>query len=306
MKKLRLLLILALTPAVASGTLRASGAGTTSGLTLLEPISAKAAGMAESGCSLSGEVYNFNYNPASIVTLSGQEASVMYKRGFDEDTVGSVMYGKNFSFASLAGSVLYYNTGDVTMYNASGQEVTETGQKDVVVIIGGAREIKGYPVGVNLKYISSEIFGEKASAFAVDLGAQYKGLAENLDVGLAVRNIGTEMEYIDEGDPLPLNICPGGSYTCKIKDDYVLLGALDLPYYTNEEEILMLLGLNCVYREMLALRLGYRLNISETKNEDEPLDAGFGFTWKKYTLDYAIGITRNLDNPHNISFSMKF
>jgi hypothetical protein len=297
-------IILVLNIIIACNILPAEGVGTSAGLTLLEPISARAAAMAESGCSLSGEVYNFNYNPASLTAVERPEISVMYMRGLAEDNLASIAFGKDFSFAPLGMSLIYYDTGKIEMYDVGGTAISETGQRDIVFTVGSAKNIFGYDVGLNLKVISSEIFGETAIAYAADLGWQYKDIIENLDIGVAVRNLGTELTYIDEGDPLPTNICPGGSFT-KSWETCSLLTSLDIPYYLNEEEVLALLGLECKYKEMFSIRAGYRTALTDTASKDRVISAGFGFNWNQYAFEYALGITRDVSNPHNISFKMQ-
>jgi hypothetical protein len=289
---------------IAGNVLMAEGVGTTAGLTLLEPVSARAAALAESGCSLSGDAYNFYYNPASLNVLENPELSVMYRRGLNEDNLASLVYGKKCSFAPIGMSLIYYNTGKITMYDYTGDEISKIGQRDIVFTIGAAKKIYNASVGLNLKYISSEIFGETASAFAVDLGWQHSDLSENLDVGLAIRNLGSELTYIDEGDPLPTNVCPGASYTKKWENSS-LLTSLDIPYYLNEEQALALLGFEGIYNELLSMRIGYSTALTDAVAEDKVFSVGFGFNWKQYSFDYALAVTSDVNNPHNISFKMQ-
>ncbi len=286
-------------------TMSFAGAGESAGLTLLEPVSARSAGLAEAGCSLSGDVVSIHYNPAGISGIENQAASVMYKRGLDEDTYASLIYARGFPFGNLGAAVLYYDTGEIELFDTGGNPVTEVGQRDIVFAVSFAKVLSGIPVGINLKLVSSEVFGENATAVAVDLGGQYGELAENLNIGLAVRNLGTELKYIDEGDPLPLNVCAGASYGISVKGGK-LKALLDLPYYVNEAEILSLLGIQYEYKELITARLGYAINISDSDSEAEPLNIGLGFKLDKYSIDYAIGITRDLDNPHYISLEACF
>ena len=79
-------IILLVICAVGYGMVHA-GAGESAGLTLIEPVSAKTAGLAEAGCSLGGDAVSLHYNPAGISGIENQSVSVMYKRGLDEDPV---------------------------------------------------------------------------------------------------------------------------------------------------------------------------------------------------------------------------
>ncbi len=162
-------------------------------------------------------------------------------------------------------------------------------------------------MGINLKVISSEIFGESATAFAVDLGSQYRKKLANgqLQTGISIQNLGTELTYIDEGESLPLTIRPGVSYMKELNSNAFLV-ACDIPYYVNEEEMLILFGFEYTYNKLFSLRGGYRLNLDDADKEDESINIGLGINWKSYSLDYAVGITDDLSMPHRVSVQMKF
>ena len=285
----------------------AKGAGSSAVSTLTQPVSAKAAGMAEACSSLSGEVLCLHYNPAGLSSLEKQEVLFMYQRGLDKDSLATLIYGKRLPFATLGGSILYYDTGKIELIDLAGKAINKTGQRDIIFTIGAAMPTYGgkIPVGINLKVISSQIFGESASGFAIDFGGQYKGLVEGLDIGLSFQNLGTKLKYISEGESLPFTMRLGGSYRRNFAK-HALTGSVDFPYYINEKEILALLGVEYRYKNLLSSRAGYRLNMSNSSGEDESFNLGLGITWENYSLDYAIGITKNLSLPHHISIQAKF
>ena len=311
MKKLKLILVILICNfsfVIWNSSLFAKGAGSSSGITLLQPVSAKAVGLAEACSAISGEVLTLHYNPSGLATLKGQEISLMYQRGLDEDSFASILYSKQFPFATLGASVLYYNTGKVELYDLSWEKISKVGQRDIIITVGAAREISKFSLGLNFKVISSQIFGERAAAFAMDFGSQYKGLIKNFNIGLSLQNFGTKLEYLSKGESLPLTIRFGTRYK-KNFTNHAFLCSIDFPYYINDEEILFLFGVEYTYKKLLSFRGGYRLNLMnlrDSSREDEPINCGIGITWKNYSLDYAIGITKNLDLPHRLSIGAKF
>ncbi len=118
----------------------AKGIGSSAGVTLLQPVSAKVSGLGEACASLSGEVFNLHYNPAGLAELKKQAVSLMYQKGLAEDNFTTLTYGKKFTLGTLGVSVLYYDTGEIEMYNTDGVLITEVGQKDMVFSIGGSEE----------------------------------------------------------------------------------------------------------------------------------------------------------------------
>lgn len=107
----------------------AGGAGSSAGLTLAETISAQTAGISESATALSGSINLIASNPAAIHSLEGNQASINYRAGLGEDMLASLLYGRRFSFASLGIAVNYYSTGEITMYDLSGNAVKKTGKE---------------------------------------------------------------------------------------------------------------------------------------------------------------------------------
>ncbi|MFC1501620.1 hypothetical protein ACFL58_04145, partial [Elusimicrobiota bacterium] len=84
------------------------------------------------------------------------------------------------------------------------------------LIFGYAGMINYVNVGVNIKYISSNIDDVTATAFAADIGAQKTYVDARIQVGAAVQNLGSEVKFNFEGDPLPLNFRLGAKYALPI------------------------------------------------------------------------------------------
>lgn len=283
----------------------AKGAGSSAGATLTQSVSAKAASMADAYSSLSGEVIALHYNPAGLSTLQESELSTMYLRGLNNDTLGSIIFGKNFSFGTIAASILYYDTGKIELYDLAENKISKIGKRDIIVTVGIGKSIfkEKVGLGLNIKGISSEIFGEKAHAFAADIGAQYHGL---IDMGLSVQNVGTALTYIDKKESLPEIVRLGMSHTISFTQ-HAITTAVDVPYFINEEETLGLAGLEYCYDNLFSVRGGYRFNFTDSsRNDEQQVIAGIGLNRNNFFLDYSVGITKNLDIPHYISIRVKF
>ena len=97
----KIFLLLFYTYLTAVSTVIAKGSGTSSGLTLVYPVSPRAAGMAEACASIPGEIQFMHYNPASIALFSGMGLSASYQKGFANDTFASIIIGKNLSSTIL-------------------------------------------------------------------------------------------------------------------------------------------------------------------------------------------------------------
>ncbi len=287
---------------LSSSNIYSKGFGSSSVSTLLIPISARISSFGESCASLENDIILLNCNPAGIYNLTGWNTSLMYQRGYAEDNYMNLHIGKDYKNLVIATSILYYTTGEIELYKSDGTEVSEIGKREIVGSIGVAKNFWKFPVGLNIKLISSELFGEQANAYACDLGVQYR-LKDCSSLGLIIRNIGTQIEYIEEGEDLPKIIQLGGNYTRDF-NKYSLLILDDLAYYINEEEYLYMIGLEIGYNKQLFLRTGYKINLSETKNKS--INLGIGFNYKKYSIDYSAEFNNNLNIPHRVSLGYAF
>ncbi|MBN2407743.1 MAG: PorV/PorQ family protein [Elusimicrobia bacterium] len=288
---LSLILILSAT------SLYAVGAGSSAVSTLLIPVSSRISALGETCTPLENDITLLNCNPAGIYGLTGWNTSLMYQRGYAEDNYMNLHIGKDYKSLVLATSILYYSTGEIELYKSNGTLVKEVGKREIVWTLGASKKIWRMPVGVNLKLISSELFGETASAYALDMGTQYL-INDKLNLGLSVRNLGTKIKYLSEEESLPTIVQFGSSYI-KEFNKYRLLILDDVAYYLNEEEYLNMTGVELGYQERYFLRAGYKINLSETENQS--FSVGLGFICNKITVDYSIEMNNSLNIPHRVS-----
>ena len=300
MKKI-LILSTFLVVVLASG-LWAKGAGTSGAIILEQPVGARASGMAEAYTAVGGEVGVLHYNPASLISLPGREASFIYQRGLADDSFMSLLYGQPTPFGVFAGAFSYYTVGDIDLIDLDGNEWTAKAEQDFVIVAGFAREVlENWPMGINLKLVSSRLVEvESGTAFAVDLGSLYYTPIEGLAGGLAIRNLGTNLKFLDESDSLPLTISVGAAYQKPFGSQKILL-SVDFPFLVYEQKVTPSVGFEFDWREMVQGRIGYKFNIDDTG-----LALGMGFTYQNYFINYAFGLADRLENAHRVSLGVRF
>jgi hypothetical protein len=282
----------------------AKGSGSSAGITFLHPSSAEAASMAEACTALSGAAYVMHYNPASLASLNKTEISAMYQNGLADDNLTTLILAKPFSFAFFGAEIMYYTTGEVSLYDASGTLVKEVGQKDIAVIVGSAERFGKFSIGFNFKYLTTELFGKNAFAFAADVGGQYD-ISKTLTTGAAIQNLGTKITYIEKDEDLPLLLRTGISWR-QMDFGRDIVVSFDLPYYFNEQEIFASIGAEAVFEKQLTFRIGYRVNLSDPENMDEKFNLGWGLIFNKFRFNHSVTITDKLNTPQRFSVSTKF
>jgi hypothetical protein len=95
---------------------------------------------------------------------------------------------------ALAGGINYFNYGNITETDAAGNVLGSINLNDFVVQIQVAKQHKeNWFYGSTLKLISSNYGTYKSNGIAVDVGLCYFDSAKNLQFGLVIKNIGTQL-----------------------------------------------------------------------------------------------------------------
>jgi tetratricopeptide (TPR) repeat protein len=161
----------------------------------------------------------------------------------------------------------------------------------------------GLAWGLGIKGIQSKLAGFTANSYAVDLGLHYQSPRTPLKLGLAVQNLGPELTFIREGDPLPRTFRFGWAY-----DFYPYRRRLtisnDLVYLQPEKTTSLRLGLEFKPYRFIALRGGYYT--PQGFSQDPRLSAGLGVRYQDIHIDYAYESRDDFSNQHRFSLSVEF
>lgn len=280
--------------------------GNSSGGFLLKNPGAKSAGMAEAYSSFGSDVGGIEtlpYNPASTAFIDSKQISIMGNRGVADDTYGTALFGTPTPLGSLAGQLMYYSLGNIDLIDRSGVTRTVKAEQDLAMSVNYSdRILVDYLAsGLTLKYLRSTLVDSKtSSAWAADIGLQARFLEEKLAFGFSFLNFGSQLNYIDAGEPLPSTLKFGGSYTLPVEASGKLKVALDLSQ-TRDEEWKQFLGAEYTWSRIVAFRAGYKNGQDQGK-----LNFGMGFFWNRYQLDYAFTDAGKLGTVHSVSISAKF
>lgn len=337
MRSPRLLRSLAMTKGLALVTLvtlitsssYASGAGTTGAQFLRIPVGARAAGMANAFSALADDITAVYWNPAGLTQLQMKELSVSYNAYFVDTSAQFIGYGQKLGPGHLGASLNMLSVKDIEKRSVTGGDANTPDlgtfkTQDMAGSLAYAHQLDlsghNLSLGAALKYISSDLgdttgvglsYGNvtaKADTFALDLGAlmplgqpdSFKG--GSLQASLAVLNLGGELKFKDEGDPLPLDIKPGLAWKGKL-NNRPLNAVLDSDILVNDSLTLVNLGFEYWFIEQMAFRTGYQLK------EDNPAPGfalGLGFKHTNLSVDYAFVPFGNLGDTHRVSLGYRF
>lgn len=147
--------------------------------------------------------------------------------------------------------------------------------------------------GVNIKYLSHDLFRNSASGWGLDLGFLYEA-NENTMVGLSVRDIGSSLKWdTDSGhrDNLPTTTTLGVAY--QARDNLLLAADVNKVSDMNPK---LFAGAEYWMQEYVALRLG---------SNDGDLTLGASFKLDTWRFDYSYA-DEVLGDAHRISATKSF
>lgn len=298
-----------------AGNLFAAGVGTTGAQFLKIDPAARPIGL---GGAFSAVVDDSNavfYNPAGLARQKKNEISGTYLSYFQSINYGSLAVVRPLSIGSIGLGINYLGVTDIQkrglidLDDPDGTVSPGTfGASDAAVTISFARQnavpslLENLDLGVNVRFIYSVIDDESAFSTMLDLGSYYP-VNEKFAIALTLQNIGTNVKFKDESDPLPLNLKVGAAY----KPIRNLLIASDINEYVIDQVFYVSLGAEYWIMDVIAIRAGYKYGYDTDKlGSSVGLSGGGGFRLFGLGLDYAFAPFGDLGDTHRVSFSATF
>jgi hypothetical protein len=293
-------------------------AGTTGAATLQRPIGARALAMAEAFTAVPGGLDSAAYNPAGLAAAKRPILESSYTHGIIEDSFGYLGYAHPLPFAVIDVGAEYYDAGSVHLTLSNGTDAIVKAEQDYVGMLGAAIPLPfDLSVGAIAKYYRFTLAqAATATGFAADLGAQWRSPVKGLTFGAAIQNAGPDVKFEQEGDKLPLTARAGAAFALDLnpnqtgpikREDWMISQFLFTAdaIQTRGSPIAAAAGVEMAMpygeKNRAALRGGYVLN-------DTAHSASFGVGLKQghFLIDYALGVTRALNNTHNFSLGIEF
>ena len=156
------------------------------------------------------------FNPALLNASMTKQVSLSYMPYVDGINLGYAAYGHSFDSVgvTMSGSVQYVDYGTFTRRDETGADQGTFTAGEYVVQVGAGRAIDSvFSMGVNLKFITSNLEAYNASGWAADIGGVYVKKALGLTIGATVRNIGfVSSSYDGTKEKLPFQAQLAATY----------------------------------------------------------------------------------------------
>lgn len=275
--------------------LAATEAGTRAAQFLKIPFGARAASMAEAFTGVAEDISAVHFNPANLNGIKN-EFLAMKAQWFQGIDYMNLAFAKGFDFGTLGVSVINLSIPDIEKRNeAEALEGTFNAQ-DASYQITYSDKRGALSRGITAKYIRSQIDDKIAQTYTFDIGFAYP--VKELNMAVAIRNIGGSLQFVDVADALPLVYAAGGSYRLK-----EFLFSLDVVkpvdsdfYFASGLEYARTIGALGV-----ALRAGYRTGLTTAS-----FAFGAGLKYKQFGFDFSFVPYGVLGNTFRYALTASF
>ncbi|MDD5210497.1 MAG: PorV/PorQ family protein [Elusimicrobiales bacterium] len=310
MLKICVLALFAFT-ATAADCAAAGSEGTSGGQFLRIGVGARASALGEAASTSSGAQSIF-YNPAGLAGVMDTELYFSQVQWIMDASYSNLALAKRAWGGVFGLGINYLSNPATDKYDKFGTKLSETySASDMAVTLGySGRLALRTNFGANLKYISSKLEDEAASAVTMDAGVKYAAIPGKLVFGFALQNVGGTLTYINDSDPLPLNVKLGGQYAISLDKNSAT--KKDLTVFTDVNSMKdsgpyanIGVDLTSVYDKdtNFSMRVGYR---TKAGPKSAGVAGGIGVDMKKYIIDYAYAPMGDLGNTHRFSVTVKF
>ena len=312
--------------------------GTTAAQFLKLGVGSRAIALGGTYVGVAEDLSALYWNPAGLSQLPGsavQMARTDYLAGV---THSFAAFGTNLgSLGTLAASVIFLDSGEMEVRTAQNPEGTgeEFDVQNFALQLSFARALTDkFSVGTTVKYINETIWHSSASAIAFDVGLLFTTPYERLRLGANMANFGPKMQmagrdilfsqdpdldgegnveivnasYLMDEHPLPLMFRIGLAWDAIATPDHQITMLTDASH-PNDNSQYINMGTEYAFRELFALRAGYR-NLFETDGE-QGLTFGAGLNLRldralRIRFDYAYADFGRLEATHWITVDLAF
>ncbi|MEA3507264.1 MAG: PorV/PorQ family protein [Elusimicrobiota bacterium] len=260
-------------------------------------------GMGGAHTAIAGDINALYYNLAGISSIRETQIGASHT-----EWVSDIRYDYAAGAFKINKGVLGISATLLTMgqMEGRGEDSQETEDFEASDFAFQASYSRGM-YGGSIKLIRQSIADETALGVAFDAGVNKSlpQISDNLNLGVAVRNIGPKVKFMSEGYSLPATITAGLGYGYG-----VMLFAVDTGYEPVEEKFTVSIGAQWRPVEFLSLRGGYFLDLlqsaagsgsEELSRPGKGLGGGVGLNISNYSMNYAVVPYSDLGNTQRIS-----
>lgn len=305
------LLILALViPGLAGAAQEFEKVGTIGGQFLKIGIGARATAMGSAFVSVADDASAIYWNPAGIARIYKNVASVNHTAWLADISFTQAAYVFHVGFLpgtfAFNARSLYMDAQPVrTVFRPEG-EGTSFDAGDVAFGVTYARSLTDkFSAGITANYVQSSLADYSSSAYTFDFGTLYDTGYRSLRIGMAIQNLGSDMEFIEDTVKMPAVFRVGMSMSVYEDATHRVLSSAEFSHPPDNNERANW-GVEYGFKEFFFARGGYMF-----KYDLERFSAGLGFKVpaslnSEATVDYSYLDMSDLGGVHRFSVDFRF
>lgn len=240
---------------------------------------------------------------------------------------------------TLGGFINYFNYGNNTQTDASGNILGNFSANEYVVQLAASKQYKeNWFLGTALKFASSKFSVYHSNAIGLDIGLSYYDTTHQLQISFVVKNLGTQLKKYDgiTKEELPFDVQWGitkklakaplqfsitahhlQKFNLLYNDTLFKQSEGDESYQTKKytlEKVFshLIFSAQLFLSDKIEITTGYNfltrqnLNVYNTANGLNGFSLGFGALFKKFHFRYATGFyQKNMFHYTGINFSLQ-
>ncbi|NLB34983.1 MAG: PorV/PorQ family protein [Elusimicrobia bacterium] len=269
------------------------------------PAGASASAIGNAGTAVSGAPIALSFNPAGLSGANNYQLATTQSLWIESMHYSNYMLAGPFLSGYLGLGFTRLSAGSIKRFDFEGLPVKGYyNPTDFAISAGYAYDFGPLSLGLAVKYLSSEIAGHRAEAFATDSGLLLK--TPLIDLGFSVQNLGSGASYRKEIENLPLVYRGGISKKITFnKISYLLAFDAEFPDNLAEKYGGGLRGEFALGQAVISLMGGLQSDTSG-KGSLSALTWGFGLRDANIGFDYSASFFGDLGLAHKISVDYRF
>ena len=289
--------------------------GTFDGQFLKIPVGARAAAMGGAFVAVADDASSLFWNAAGVARVDPDKSQLSLNHANWPAELSFDQVGYVFHFRKIPGAF------GVQLRSLSMQPMIETTayQPDPTVGTGqtfdagmlaagltyGRSFTDKFSAGLTFNFINEGLAEFSQQTYAFDVGTLYDVGTLGMKIGMAISNIGSQIQFINREARIPAMFRVGTSATILQTADQKLLGSFEFSHPPDNSERLNV-GAEYSFHKYVFLRGGYNINY-----DSEGIAGGAGFHFPVSVagmadLDYAFTDMQDLGASHRFSLSFTF
>ncbi|MDZ7376371.1 MAG: PorV/PorQ family protein [candidate division KSB1 bacterium] len=277
-------------------------------------VDARASGLGEASVTMENDAATLFLNPAGITSIARNSVFLGYTTWIADVQKTAAAFARNlgqWGHIAVSAAFMDYNSiegTEIDPFDPMGyRDIGNIGLQEYVIgLTYGRRFTDRFGLGITAKYCSQDLQAKSSNVIAFDVGTIYDLRWHGIKIGMSILHFARNMKYIEETYRLPLTFNIGATIdvlsAANLENDlhqWCFFIAANNPIDYSER---VHLGTEYWYKNMVALRCGYKFNYDE-----EGVTFGGGIRYDGFDLNYSYAdFGRFLGSVNRLSMSFNF